>query len=110
MAVPRRSVSDRLPASPSVSASLARFSAALFLTLGLAAGVLPADAGAPESASVDVDADFARAADLLEAGQRAEAEALLDAIPSRQDQPAWDARAALLLAAADGRRRDFPAA
>ena len=58
----------------------------------------------------DLDAEFARAADLLEKGERAEAAAILTEIQRRAGQRAWDARVAFLLAADDERRKDFPAA
>jgi soluble lytic murein transglycosylase len=58
----------------------------------------------------DLDAEFARAADLLEKGERAEAAAILAVIQRRAGQRAWDARVAFLLAADDERRKDFPAA
>ena len=62
-----------------------------------------ADLGRVE-VSADLDAEFARAADLLEEGKRPEAEAVLDSIRRRAGQPSWDARVALLLAADDARR------
>jgi soluble lytic murein transglycosylase len=89
--------------------SLNRLAAALIVGLFLAR-VCAADAGAPDSAPLDLDADFAHAADLLEAGQRAEGQKLLEEIRSRKNQPAWDARIALLLAADDVRRHDYSAA
>jgi soluble lytic murein transglycosylase len=58
----------------------------------------------------DLDAEFARAADLLEKGERGEAAAILKEIQRRAGQRAWDARVAFLLAADDERRKDFPAA
>jgi soluble lytic murein transglycosylase-like protein len=58
----------------------------------------------------DFDAEFARAADLLEAGSRAEGESVLLEIGRRANQRAWDARVALLLAADDERRKDFASA
>jgi soluble lytic murein transglycosylase len=58
----------------------------------------------------DFDAEFARAADLLERGGRAEAAAILAEIGRRAGQRAWDARIAFLLAADDERRKDFSAA
>ncbi|MDQ5872192.1 MAG: hypothetical protein M3547_08330, partial [Acidobacteriota bacterium] len=58
----------------------------------------------------DFDAEFARAADLLEKGDRAEGESVLLEIGRRANQRAWDARIALLLAADDERRKDFPTA
>jgi soluble lytic murein transglycosylase-like protein len=80
--------------------------AALFLLLP---GAAAADR-APVEVSTDFDAEFARAADLLEEGRRSEAERILEAIRLRVGLPSWDARAALLLAADDARRRDFEAA
>lgn len=58
----------------------------------------------------DFDAEFARAADLLEKGDRAEGESVLLEIGRRADQRAWDARIALLLASDDERRRDLASA
>jgi len=57
----------------------------------------------PVTVSTDYDAEFARAADLLEDGKRAEAEAILEAIRRGAKLPSWDARAALLLAVDDER-------
>ena len=57
--------------------------------------------------SSDFDAEFAGAADLLEAGQRGEAERILDQIRVRSGQPSWKARIEILLAADDERRGDF---
>ena len=59
---------------------------------------------------MDFDAAFARAADLLESGKRAEAEQALDSLRKKSGERAWDARADLLLAADDLRRKDYPAA
>jgi soluble lytic murein transglycosylase len=58
----------------------------------------------------DLDAEFARAADLLEQGDRASAETVLREISRRTGQRAWDARIAFLLAADDERRSDFAGA
>jgi len=58
----------------------------------------------PVTMSSDFDAEFARAADLLEEGERARAEEMLEAIRLRTNEPAWTARAALLLSADDRRR------
>ncbi len=112
MAAPRRSGSDRVPAPLSGSRSILRRSAGLVLalTLGFSAGIAAADGGFSGPAAGDADADFAKAADLLEAGQRPEAEAILDGIRRRTNQPAWDARAAFLLAADDLRRQDYAGA
>ena len=77
--------------------------------LVLAASALMADVGKVEI-TADFDAEFARAADLLEEGKRAEAASVLDAIRLKARQPAWDARAAFLLAADDARRQRYEAA
>jgi soluble lytic murein transglycosylase-like protein len=58
----------------------------------------------------DLDAEFARAADLLEQGDRPSAAAVLTEVRRRADQRAWNARIALLLAADDERRGDFASA
>src|SRR6266511_3940943 len=58
----------------------------------------------------DFDAEFARAADLLEKGERREAEGILAEVGRRAGQRAWDARIALLLASDDERRKDFASA
>jgi soluble lytic murein transglycosylase len=111
MAGPTPSDSER---SRSASSALPlRFfvtrAAAAVLVLLLFAGPAFADIGTAET-TAEEDAEFARAADLLEAGQRSEAESALQALRSRAHQPAWDARVALLLAADDVRRRDYAAA
>src|SRR5262249_57248143 len=62
------------------------------------------------SVTPDFDAAFARAADLLEAGKRAEAEQALQSIREKSGERAWEARAELLLAADDLKRKNFPAA
>src|SRR5262249_45106983 len=59
---------------------------------------------AAAAVSTDFDAEFARAADLLEEGERAKAEEFLEAIRRRTNEPAWNTRIALLLAADDRRR------
>ena len=111
MAGPRRSDSDRAPAPVPGGRFLRRPASLVFaVVLALVAGIAAADAGSTEAAAGDADADFAKAADLLEAGQRPEAEALLDGIRHRKSQPAWDARAAFLLAADDLRRQDYAGA
>jgi soluble lytic murein transglycosylase-like protein len=58
----------------------------------------------------DFDAEFARAADLLEKGERREAETILAEVGRRAGQRAWNARIALLLASDDERRKDFASA
>jgi soluble lytic murein transglycosylase len=78
---------------------------ALALSCLLAASSARADLGRVE-VSADLDAEFARAADLLEEGKRPEAEDILDTIRRKAGQPAWDARVVLLLAADDARRRN----
>jgi soluble lytic murein transglycosylase-like protein len=60
--------------------------------------------------TADFDAEFARAADLLEEGRRSEAEAILSEIRRRAAAPAWDARVAFLLSAHDVRGGDHAAA
>ena len=82
------------------------FAAAALLLLGR----LSLSGDAPSTPSADFDAEFARAADLLEGGRRAEAEEILDAIQKKSVERAWQARAAFLLAIDDLRRKDFPAA
>src|SRR5262249_54439020 len=76
--------------------------AAWALALLFAAGPAAADLGKLE-VSADYDAEFARAADLLEENKRAEGEAILETIRKSAQRPAWDARVALLLAADDAR-------
>jgi soluble lytic murein transglycosylase-like protein len=80
------------------------FAATLFLQ-----GTLSLRADRP-SVSPDFDAAFARAADLLEAGKRPEAEQALQSIREKSGERAWEARAELLLAVDDLRRKDFAAA
>lgn len=77
-----------------------------FLAAALAAR---ADIGGA-SVSTDFDAEFACAADMVEAGQRAEAERIFAEIARLSGQPAWDARASFLLAADDERLGDYAAA
>jgi soluble lytic murein transglycosylase-like protein len=77
--------------------------AAATLTVLLAASVARADLGKLQ-VSTDFDAEFARAADLLEGGQRGEAEAILETIRRKAGRPSWDARVGLLLATDDARR------
>jgi soluble lytic murein transglycosylase len=60
--------------------------------------------------SSDFDAEFARAADLLEEGRRADAEHVLSEIRRQAGQRAWDARVAMLLAVDDERHANFAAA
>ncbi|HEX9149949.1 MAG TPA: hypothetical protein VF958_12365, partial [Thermoanaerobaculia bacterium] len=58
----------------------------------------------------DLDAEFARAADLLEAGDRTTAATVLAEIARKAGQRAWHARISLLLAEDDERRKDFASA
>lgn len=112
MAGPRPWGSDRPGRFPSPGVPrrpLLKRAAALASALLIAAAVATGDVGAPE-APADFDADFARASDLLEGGKRAEAEAMLEALRRKANQPAWDARVAFLLAADDARRQNFAAA
>ena len=84
------------------------------LAAGLAAVILmPTSLGADiaiRPVTSDFDAEFARAADLLEKGDRAEGESVLIELQRRAAQRAWDARVAMLLAADDERRKDFASA
>ena len=80
----------------------------LALLAFLLAGPARADIGG-KSAATDFDVEFACAADMLEAGQRAQAEQIFGQIVALSGQPAWDARAAFVLAA-DDERRGHPAA
>ncbi|MGH9368067.1 MAG: transglycosylase SLT domain-containing protein [Thermoanaerobaculia bacterium] len=77
--------------------------------VALALGIARADVGSL-AVSSDYDAELARAADLLESGQRLEAERILSEVRRRAGQRAWDARADFLLALDDERRKDFLAA
>jgi soluble lytic murein transglycosylase-like protein len=85
-----------------------RFVVSLVLFAAGAAAAL-ADVGSL-SVSSDYDAELARAADLLEAGKRSEAEGVLSELRREAGQRAWDARVDLLLALDDERRGDFRAA
>lgn len=58
----------------------------------------------------DLDAEFARAADLLEAGERVPAASVLAEVARKAGQRAWLARISLLLAADDERRKDYASA
>jgi soluble lytic murein transglycosylase-like protein len=80
----------------------------LAFLLNIAVAVF-ADIGAA-SVSMDFDAEFACAADMVEAGQRAQAERIFGEIVRLSGQPAWDARAAFVLAADDERRGEFVSA
>jgi soluble lytic murein transglycosylase len=60
--------------------------------------------------SADLDAEFAHAADLLEAGDRAKAEQALNQIQNRSGQTAWKARVAMLLAFDDERHGNWGSA
>ncbi len=112
MAGPKHSDSDRFPVSRPGALHRARSlrrAAGFSFALLYFGSVALADVGARETPG-DFDTDFARAADLLEAGRRAEAEALLETIRKKAGQPAWEARAAFLLAGDDARRKDYAAA
>lgn len=80
--------------------------AVLLTALFLLPGRAPAERAVVE-VSGDFDAEFARAADLLDERQRPEAEAILEEVRRKAGQPAWDARAALLLASDDARRQEW---
>jgi len=75
----------------------------------LLSGTARADRALPQVSS-DFEAEFARAADLLEEGKRSEAEAVLAEVRRRAGPSAWDVRAAMLLASDDARRQDWVAA
>ncbi|MGE5415089.1 MAG: hypothetical protein ACM3NW_12990, partial [Syntrophomonadaceae bacterium] len=64
--------------------------AALALALILSAAFSRADIGTLETPA-DFAAEFARAADLLEAGKRTEAAGALDMLRLRAARPSWDA-------------------
>jgi len=72
-------------------------------------GQAQADREQPQVSS-DFDAEFARAADLLDEGKRSEAQAVLAEVRRRAGPSAWDARSAMLLASDDARRQDWAAA
>jgi soluble lytic murein transglycosylase-like protein len=82
---------------------------ALLGGLCVARAVAWADVGGL-AVSSDFDAELARAADLLEAGQRPRAEEILSEVRLRAAQRAWDARIEWLLALDDERRGDFTGA
>ncbi len=84
-------------------------STAVLLLIGFAAGIARADVGSLYVSS-DFDAELARAADLLESGERGEAERILAEVRRRAGQRAWDARVELLLALDDERHENFAAA
>ncbi len=81
----------------------------LIFALLVAAAAARADIGGV-SISSDLELEFACAADMVEAGQRADAERIFAEIARISGQPAWDARAAFILAADDERRGDHAAA
>ena len=86
----------------------ARVTRSTLLVLGFALGATGAFAErAFPPASADLDTEFARAADLLEEGRREDAEKILEALRVRADQPAWNARTALLLAESDFDRQNW---
>jgi soluble lytic murein transglycosylase-like protein len=76
------------------------------LAVILLCGAVAARADIGGGTSTDFDAEFACAAEALEAGHRAEAEAILAGIVLHSGKPSWDARAGLMLSAADERRGD----
>src|SRR5438477_78318 len=78
--------------------TLSRAALALLLGAGASRAIPASDADS------DPGAEFARSADLLEAGRRSEAEQLLGALGRRMAQPAWNARIEILLAADDAKR------
>ena len=80
------------------------------LAVVLLCGALTARADIGGGVSTDFDAEFACAADALEAGRRAEAEGILGEIVRLSGKPSWEARAGLMLAAADERRGDVAGA
>ena len=98
------SISDLVASVLRPRASLLRRIASGVLLLLLLSSSSYADF--PVTVSTDYDAEFARAADLLEDGKRAEAEAILEAIRHGAKLPSWDARAALLLAVDDERHEE----
>jgi soluble lytic murein transglycosylase-like protein len=92
--------------------TIAKLRAFLLASLGFALAVAPrleADIVSFPISS-DFDAEFARAVDLLETGNRAQAEQVLGQILTRSGQPAWKARVEMLFAADDERRGDFGSA
>lgn len=109
MAAPRPWGSDLQTARLAILPRRSAVKRPVALALLLIAPLLPADVGTLEAVA-DFDAEFAQAADLLEAGKRAEADGLLREVQRRAAQPAWDARIAFLLAEDDSRRRDYAAA
>ena len=111
MAGPTPSDSERSRSAPSASRLrlLTTRTAVAVLVLLVAAGPVRGDIGTAAT-TAEEDAEFAKAADLLEAGRRTEAESALQTLRERAARPAWDARVALLLAADDMRRRDYAAA
>ncbi|MGE5278579.1 MAG: transglycosylase SLT domain-containing protein [Acidobacteriota bacterium] len=94
---------------PSLITFASRWLAVLLVLLAAGAAAVLADVGSL-SVSSDYDAELARAADLLEAGERPEAERVLSQLRRQAGQRAWDARVDLLLALDDERRGDFRAA
>ncbi|MEP6995448.1 MAG: hypothetical protein ABI968_13065, partial [Acidobacteriota bacterium] len=74
-----------------------RRAGAVAVILLLTAASVSGDLGKLE-VSADFDAEFARAADLLEEGKRPEAEQILEAIRRKTGRPSWDARVVMLLA------------
>ena len=93
-----------------ISVPIRRRVAAAALFLAFFGRTVRADVGPPPAVSSDYDAEFARAADLLEANERARAEEILAEVRRRAAQRAWEARIELLLALDDERRGDLAAA
>jgi soluble lytic murein transglycosylase-like protein len=87
-----------------------RITGLVLITALLLCATPAVEADLPPPVTSDFDAEFAHAADLLERGDRAQAEALLAQIRSKAGQPAWDARSAFLLAGDDMKRGSFASA
>ncbi len=100
-------MTEALPITRSSDHPIIRFAVAALVFL--ASVPTRGDVGSHPSPP-DFDAAFARAADLLEAGQRPEAEQALEAIRVKSGERAWEARIAFLLAGDDLRRKEFAAA
>ncbi len=110
MAGPRLWAPEVSPADPVLPRpSPVKRLAVLGSILLLLSGTARADRALPQVSS-DFEAEFARAADLLEEGRRSEAEAVLAEVRRRAGPSAWDVRAAMLLASDDARRQDWVAA
>jgi soluble lytic murein transglycosylase-like protein len=77
------------------------------LVLALVVQSVGARADIPFPVSTDYDAEFAHAADLIEGGERGQAEQVLSGIVASSGQPAWKARVEMLLGADDVRHDRF---